>query len=165
MSSAEVRCQNSSAVGCMCQPVWSPITITRCSFNNSVRLQSDHSRKQQYNMSTSEEQPLDDVHSHKSDNLATKKKLGPWRPLKRLSRCKMDNMRYLRELQPDEWTHDKLSKMFGVSSSAVKRILRSRFDPSAEVEERQDKKAEQQRLKRKEQLSERIKNSKPEQLE
>ena len=137
-----------------------PSSFSQCSFINPVRLQSDHSKQQQHNTPTSEKQSLDDVHGHKSEP-PTKKKLGPWRPLKRLSRCEMDHMRYLRELQPDEWTHDKLSKMFGVSSSAVKRILRSKFDPSSEVEERQDKKAEEQRLKRKEQLLERIKNSKP----
>lgn len=165
MSSAEVRCQNSSVVsGCRLIHVVSVITpqsLSQCSFNNSVRLLSDHSKQQQqHNTPTL----LDDVHSHKSEP-PTKKKLGPWRPLKRLSRCEMDHMRYLRELQPDEWTHDKLSKMFGVSSSAVKRILRSKFDPSSEVEERQDKKAEQQKLKRKEQLLERTTNSKRQQLE
>ena len=139
-----------------------PSSFSQYSFVNPVRLLSDHSKQQQqqHNTPTSEKQPLDDVHGHKSGP-PTKRKLGPWRPLKRLSRCEMDHMRYLRELQPDEWTHDKLSKMFGVSSSAVKRILRSKFDPSSEVEERQDKKTEEQRLKRKEQLLERIKYSKP----
>lgn len=123
-------------------------------------MQSDHSDQQQQ---TDPKQPQDD--GAKSEDLTTKEKLGPWRPLKRLSRWEMNHMRYLRETQPDEWTHDKLTKMFGVSSSAVKRILRSKFDPSAEVEERQEKKAQQQRLKRKEKLLERIHTSKLQQSE
>lgn len=59
-------------------------------------------------------------------------------------------MRSLRELQPEEWTNDKLARKFGVSASAVKRILKSKFDPRAEIEERQDKKALEQRQKRRE---------------
>ena len=74
--------------------------------------------------------------------------LGPWRPLKRLTRSEMSHMRSLRELQPEEWTAAKLSKTFGVSVSAVRRILRSKFDPSEEVGERQEKRAQEQRLKR-----------------
>ena len=60
----------------------------------------------------------------------------------------MSHMRSLRELQPEEWTAAKLSKTFGVSVSAVRRILRSKFDPSEEVGERQEKRAQEQRLKR-----------------
>ena len=77
-------------------------------------------------------------------------KLGPWRPLKRLTHYEMNHMRSLRELQPEEWTNDKLARKFGVSASAVKRILKSKFDPRAEIEERQDKKALEQRQKRRE---------------
>ena len=84
---------------------------------------------------------------------APRKKLGPWRPLKRLTRYEMNHMRSLRELQPEEWTITQLAKRFGVSDSAVKRILRSQFDPSSEVEQRQDRRAQELRQKRKERLS------------
>lgn len=86
-----------------------------------------------------------------------KMKLGPWRPLKRLTRSEMSHMRSLRALQPDEWTTAKLSKTFGVSDSAVRRILRSKFAPSEEVEERQERKVREQRMRRRERhLSDRL---------
>ena len=81
------------------------------------------------------------------------KKEGPWRPLKRLSREEMNHMRSLKELQPEEWTNGKLARVFGVSGSAVKRILRSRFEPSSEVEARQERRAEELKRIRKERLS------------
>ena len=80
------------------------------------------------------------------------KKLGPWRPLKRLTRQEMSHMRSVREMQPEEWTHGRLARVFGVSSSAVRRILRSKFEPNSEVEERQERGKEAQRLKRRERL-------------
>ena len=81
------------------------------------------------------------------------KKAGPWRPLKRLSREEMNHMRSLKELQPEEWTNGKLARVFGVSGSAVKRILRSRFEPSSEVEARQERRVEEVKKIRKERLS------------
>ena len=87
---------------------------------------------------------------------------GPWRPLKRLTRYEMEHMRSLRTMQPEEWTYDKLSKAFGVSFSAVKWILRSKFDPSPEVRERQDKQVQQLRLKRKRRILDNILSAKQE---
>lgn len=98
----------------------------------------------------------------KEERMPQKMKLGPWRPLKRLTRSEMNHLRSLRQLQPEEWTTGRLSKMFGVSSSAVKRILRSKFDPSQEVEERQEKRAQEQRLKRREKLLSDIRSKKVE---
>ena len=89
--------------------------------------------------------------SQKLEKGKAKEKLGPWRPSKRLSRYEMDHLRSLRELQPVEWTLGKLSRKFGVSMSAVKRILRSKFEPSVEVEERQEERVQQQRRERREQ--------------
>ena len=89
--------------------------------------------------------------SKKLEKGEAKTKLGPWRPSKRLSRYEMDHLRSLRELQPVEWTLGKLSRKFGVSMSAVKRILRSKFEPSEEVEERQEERVQQQRRERREQ--------------
>ena len=92
----------------------------------------------------------------------SKQQTGPWRPLKRLTRYEMDHMRSLREMQPEEWTYDKLGKTFGVSFSAVRRILRSKFDPSPEVRDRQEKQVQQLRLKRKKRLIENIHSAKQE---
>ena len=74
----------------------------------------------------------------------------PWRPRKRLSRHEMNHLRTLKELNSTEWTPEKLSKTFGISKSAVKRILHSKFVPSAEVEERQEKKVKELKHQRRE---------------
>ena len=73
-----------------------------------------------------------------------------WRPKKRLTRYQMDHLRELHRDYPGEWTLTKLSKKFLISHSAVKRILRSKFEPPEEVKNRQDKKALEQKQIRKE---------------
>ena len=53
----------------------------------------------------------------------------------------MDYMRTLKQEQPEEWNVTKLAASFGVSPAAVVRILKSKFEPTAAVQERQDKRA------------------------
>ena len=60
----------------------------------------------------------------------------------------MDYLRTLQQEQPDAWPIKKLASMFGISYSAVTRILKSKFEPSPEVQQRQDAKALQQREER-----------------
>ena len=79
----------------------------------------------------------------------TGKERGPWRAKKRLTWYQIEHLRTLRQLQPEEWTLGKLSRKFGISLGAVKRILRSKFEPSTDVRERQDRRAQQQTLERK----------------
>ena len=79
----------------------------------------------------------------------TGKERRPWRAKKRLTWYQIEHLRTLRQLQPEEWTLGKLSRKFGISLGAVKRILRSKFEPSTDVRERQDRRAQQQTLERK----------------
>jgi len=76
-----------------------------------------------------------------------------WRPKKRLTRHEMDHLRTLREEQPDVWPIPKLATTFGISVSAVTRILRSKFEPLPEVLQRQDAKALQQKEERRKRWS------------
>ena len=99
-------------------------------------------------------------HTARDKTSDEKQQTGPWRPLKRLTRYEMEHMRSLRAMQPEEWTYDKLSKAFGVSFSAVKRILRSKFDPSPEVREMQDKQVQEMRSKRKRRILNNVLNAK-----
>ena len=71
--------------------------------------------------------------------------------MKRLTRSQMDHLRTLHRDFPEEWTVEKLQVRFGVSFSAVKRILRSKFEPSEEVKQRQDQQVMKQCEKRREQ--------------
>ena len=71
-----------------------------------------------------------------------------WRPKKRLTRYEMDHLRTLKQQDPEIWTVSKLSQSFGISVSSVVRILKSKFEPLPEVQERQDARALQQREER-----------------
>ena len=76
-----------------------------------------------------------------------------WRPIKRLSRDQMEHLKTLHSEQPDTWTVPKLATGFGISTSAVTRILRSKFEPSAETKERQDASALKRRAERGQKLT------------
>lgn len=56
----------------------------------------------------------------------------------------MEHLRTLRKEFPGHWTIDELSCHFGISYSAVKRILRSKFEPTEDITNRQDRVAKRQ---------------------
>lgn len=92
--------------------------------------------------------------------LVYRKPKQPWTPIKRLSRSQMDHLRMLYRDYPQEWTVEKLQVRFGISFSAVKRILRSKFEPSEDIKQRQDQQVMKQREKRREQNITKFKSSK-----
>lgn len=59
-----------------------------------------------------------------------------WRPIKRLSPDAMAGIRALNAQFPDTYNSEHLSKRFEVSPEAIRRILRSKWTPSAETEEK-----------------------------
>lgn len=72
-----------------------------------------------------------------------------WQPTKRLSWHQIDHLRSLRKSQPEEWSLSKLSRSFGISIPAVSKILKSKFQPTEEIRERQDARANEQASRRK----------------
>jgi len=68
-------------------------------------------------------------------------------PQRRLTRYQMDYLRSLRADFPDLWPLRKLAKHFRISYPAVVKILKSKFQPSEEVAERQDKRTVELRNK------------------
>lgn len=76
-----------------------------------------------------------------------------WKPMKRLSRDQMDHLKTLHSGQPETWTVTKLAEGFGISTSAVTRILRSTFEPSEETRLRQDASALKRRLDRRQKFT------------
>ena len=80
-----------------------------------------------------------------------------WQPMKRLTHEQMDHLRNLKQMQPEEWTNQKLATKFGISLQSVIRILKSKFDASPEIRARQDTKALQQRDKRREKMHQELK--------
>lgn len=77
--------------------------------------------------------------------------------MKRLTHEQMDHLRNLKQMQPEEWTNQKLATKFGISIQSVIRILKSKFDASPEIRARQDTKALQQRDKRREKMHQELK--------
>ncbi|KAM9342512.1 neugrin [Pholidichthys leucotaenia] len=62
-------------------------------------------------------------------------------PQRRLTRDAMEQIRYLKEHQPQEWTVDRLAEGFSITPDVVLRVLRSKFIPSPERKAKQDAKA------------------------
>lgn len=53
-----------------------------------------------------------------------------WNPPKKLSPDNMDMIRHLNSTKPEEWTTPALSEAFKVSPEAIRRILRSKWQPT-----------------------------------
>jgi hypothetical protein len=73
---------------------------------------------------------------------ALKEKLGgeAWNPRKKLSPDTMEGIRHLHSTQPDKFTTPVLSQHFKVSPEAIRRILKSKWQPSdAEYEARMER--------------------------
>ncbi|KAI8086468.1 uncharacterized protein BX664DRAFT_335874 [Halteromyces radiatus] len=63
----------------------------------------------------------------------------PWKPTKRVSRVTMEKIRSLAAMYPDHYNTVSLATEFKISPEAVKRILKSKFQPDILTAERQEK--------------------------
>ncbi|XP_061592278.1 neugrin [Cololabis saira] len=61
-------------------------------------------------------------------------------PERRLSWDAIEQIRYLKKEQPEEWTVERLAEGFCVTPDAILRVLRSKFTPSLEKKAKQDAK-------------------------
>ncbi|KAJ2079653.1 Required for respiratory growth protein 9 mitochondrial [Coemansia sp. RSA 988] len=67
-----------------------------------------------------------------------------WSPEKKIATSSMEKIRLLNAEFPEEWTMQRLSEQFKISQESVRRILKSKFQPSeAEIEEREDRRRQQ----------------------
>ncbi|KAL1923350.1 uncharacterized protein VTP21DRAFT_8330 [Calcarisporiella thermophila] len=82
-----------------------------------------------------------DLPSWQRHRLALREKFdgAAWRPPKRVSRSTMEKIRFLHRELPGEYNTAKLAQEFKITSEAVRRILKSRYVPTPEVIERQEK--------------------------
>ncbi|XP_048858992.1 neugrin [Brienomyrus brachyistius] len=62
----------------------------------------------------------------------------PGPPARRLTWDAIEQIRYLKEEFPEEWTVERLAEGFSVSRDVILRVLRSRFTPALETRARQD---------------------------
>ncbi|CAN9516194.1 unnamed protein product [Ophioblennius macclurei] len=70
-----------------------------------------------------------------------RKMTSPGPPERRLSWDAMEQIRYLKQEQPEEWSVERLAQGFSVSPDVVRRVLRSKFVPSPERRQKQNAKA------------------------
>ncbi|XP_071399659.1 neugrin-like [Centroberyx affinis] len=59
-------------------------------------------------------------------------------PERKLTWDAMQQIRYLKQEQPEEWTVERLANSFSVSPDVVRRVLRSKFIPTPERKAKQD---------------------------
>ncbi|KAJ1651314.1 Required for respiratory growth protein 9 mitochondrial [Dispira simplex] len=62
----------------------------------------------------------------------------PWRPKKRVARSTMERIRFLQANLPDTFTIPRLAAEFHISFEAVRRILKSKFEPTPAVKDKQE---------------------------
>ncbi|PIA16155.1 hypothetical protein COEREDRAFT_30911, partial [Coemansia reversa NRRL 1564] len=53
-----------------------------------------------------------------------------WEPEKKIATSSMEKIRLLNAEFPEEWTMQRLSEQFKISQESVRRILKSKFQPS-----------------------------------
>ncbi|KAJ2848754.1 sister chromatid cohesion protein 1 [Coemansia brasiliensis] len=75
-----------------------------------------------------------------------KLKLGsqPWVPEKKIAVSSMEKIRLLNTEFPKEWTLQRLSEQFKISQESVRRILKSKFQPSKNHIEKRKRRQQQQ---------------------
>ncbi|KAJ2674222.1 sister chromatid cohesion protein 1 [Coemansia sp. RSA 1085] len=75
-----------------------------------------------------------------------KLKLGsqPWQPEKKIAVSSMEKIRLLNSEFPKEWTLQRLSEQFKISQESVRRILKSKFQPSKHRIEKRERRRQQQ---------------------
>ncbi|XP_035511936.1 neugrin [Morone saxatilis] len=64
----------------------------------------------------------------------------PGAPQRKLTWDAIEQIRYLKQEQPDEWTVERLAEGFSVTPDVILRVLRNKFVPTAERKARQDAK-------------------------
>lgn len=70
-----------------------------------------------------------------------RRQMTPRGPLERkLTWDAMEEIRYLKQEQPEEWTVERLAEGFSVSEDVILRVLRSKFVPNPERKAKQDAK-------------------------
>ncbi|KTG45845.1 hypothetical protein cypCar_00001165 [Cyprinus carpio] len=73
-------------------------------------------------------------------HIIKKKMNNPGAPERQLSRDAIQQIRYLKQESPEEWTLERLAEGFSVSPDVISRVLRSKFTPSADRKLKQDSK-------------------------
>ncbi|KAM9785795.1 neugrin [Neosynchiropus ocellatus] len=76
-------------------------------------------------------------------NILKRKMTPPGPPDRKLTWQSIEQIRYLKQEQPEEWTVERLAEGFSVSTDSILRVLRSKFIPPPERKAKQDTKVMQ----------------------
>lgn len=71
-----------------------------------------------------------------------------WQPYKIISREAQDGIRLLHSTNAEQWSRKVLAETFKISQESVRRILRSKWNPPAQVVGRQNRKAMERQIER-----------------
>lgn len=71
-----------------------------------------------------------------------------WQPFKIISREAQDGIRLLHGSDPEKWSRKMLSEQFKVSQESIRRILKSRWKPTASVVGRQNRRAMEREMEK-----------------
>ncbi|XP_033825259.1 neugrin [Periophthalmus magnuspinnatus] len=130
----------------------STFTLTRCRFISKGPNNQPWARSRHRDEISNEEDELEDVED-KFQRVVNKevkrqktvkyhilrRKMTPSGPPERkLTWEAIEEIRYLKQEQPEEWTVDRLAEGFSVSKDTILRVLRSKFVPSPERKAKQD---------------------------
>lgn len=75
-----------------------------------------------------------------------------WQPFKIISRDAQDGIRLLHSSDPEKWSRKMLSEQFKISQESVRRILKSKWRPTASVVGRQNRRAMEREVEKRGQL-------------
>ncbi|XP_022061059.1 neugrin [Acanthochromis polyacanthus] len=73
-------------------------------------------------------------------HILRRKMTTPGAPQRKLTWDAIEQIRYLKQEQPEEWTVERLAEGFSVTPDAIRRVLRSKFVPSPERQAKQNAK-------------------------
>jgi hypothetical protein len=85
-----------------------------------------------------------------------------WQPYKIISREAQDGIRLLHTQNPEQWSRKMLAETFKISQESVRRILKSKWSPSAQVVGRQNRKAMERQIERRREKKEWMKEEEDE---
>lgn len=73
-------------------------------------------------------------------HILRRKMTPPGAPQRKLTWDAIEQIRFLKQEQPEEWTVERLAEGFSVTSDVILRVLRSKFVPPPEIKAKQDTK-------------------------
>lgn len=120
----------------------------------SQRRSDSHPKQKQFEDMFEDDHDMDEVEAKLNSIISEEKRRNktvrfhklrrqmntPGAPERRLSWDAIEQIRYLKQESPEEWTLQRLAEAFSVNSDVISRVLRGKFTPTTERKLKQDSK-------------------------